>query len=181
MHKNGVHNGEKAFICNVCGKGFTQKSTLVYHKIAHDPETLEKNIKCEVCDMVFFREKLMKHHMKVHLTPSIPCDVLINGIRCQYLGKTNVYIQKHKEAVHTFKPPQYSCHLCEAAYKVPLTLKRHQQMKHGLHNADEELHCCQHCSRRFVQASLLRKHLLSHGEVVVETRPNKTRLSLGLL
>ena len=72
LHKNGVHNGEKAFICNVCGKGFTQKSTLVYHKIAHDPDTFEKNIKCEVCDKVFFREKIMKHYMKVHRTPSIP-------------------------------------------------------------------------------------------------------------
>ena len=101
--------------------------------------------------------------MKVHRTPSVPCDVLINGIRCQYLGKTNAYLQIHKEAVHTFKPAQYSCHLCEAAYKVPLTLKRHQQMKHGLHNADEELHSSQYCSRRYVKSALLRKHLLSHG------------------
>ena len=54
---------KKAFICDVCKKSYTKKSSLKAHKRTH----LNINpFKCDVCDKSFSQKGYHKTHMLVH-------------------------------------------------------------------------------------------------------------------
>ena len=129
-HKSGVHSSEKGHSCEYCGKLFTQKSSMVYHMKVHNGVKTNESFKCDVCDMDFLRAKLLNIHSITHRAEkNFKCG------KCEYSGKTRQYLQKHEKS-HTLRPQQYICSLCDLAYLLPIGLKKHEQIKHEMHNAE---------------------------------------------
>ena len=128
LHTNSIHNNVK-FSCEYCGQLFTQKGSMTYHMQVHN-SVKNESFDCVVCGMKFARVKLLNIHADTHKEKSYKCD------ECDYLGKTKTYLRKHKES-HTSREQQHICSLCDLAYLGLAGLKKHQQMKHGMHNALE--------------------------------------------
>ncbi len=59
-----THSGLKQFACELCGRAFTEQSSLQAHtEVVHDKI---KNHVCNLCDKLFPSEYAMAEHMRVH-------------------------------------------------------------------------------------------------------------------
>lgn len=183
-HKKMFHSDaeEKAkfHACNVCGKAFPKKSSLLYHSISHSGQ---KPYKCDQCDKAYpYKYNLATHKKTVH------SDTPVEKARhqCEMCGKTyahkrslllhmnshtgaNVYIcdvcgkslsnkdhLKFHCRIHTGEKPNI-CDICGKAFSKPFDMKQHRRIHTG-----ERPYKCDLCTKAFTQQSTLVIHRRYH-------------------
>ena len=157
QHKRKDHEGIKDSICDLCGKGFSDKHRLKYH---HENVHSNRNRHmCEKCGAEYSsKSSLEGHKKKEHPTYAICtfCQNLFNSDRRlkhhllkEHKIKTEVKhpyfcwkcsqnlfslkdLDEHLVNEHSFKSDEAPCQLCEKAFCSQITLKAHVVDKHDL-------------------------------------------------
>ena len=117
------HKNGKAYMCNDCGKGCSSRSELESHKRSH---TGERPYKCHLCSNTY---------------------------------KHNADLQQHILAGHLGKRP-HVCDVCGRAFTEKRSLKDHRLIHEGV-----KPHRCGTCGKCFTQSSSLRTHQRTHTGV----------------
>jgi len=142
-----IHTGESPYICDVCSKGFTQKSSLARHMRTH---TGEKSYKCTTCSKVFTQSGDLKTHMRLHT-----CKRPYNCNECGKAFTEKAPFAKHMRT-HTDEKP-FNCDECGKGFIQSNHLKSHM-----LTHTGEKPYICNLCSKAFAHNNSLTIHMRTH-------------------
>ncbi|XP_022818092.1 zinc finger protein 883-like isoform X1 [Spodoptera litura] len=171
-HMSGVHpKTESNYICDVCSKGFQNKTALKSHIRSHgltkwytcnlcdfsckqssgivDHKKRKHNpqkVICKNCKKIFHNQKEYDEHKCKHIMGSL-CPICGIQIKC----RLNRHLLSHSDE---FK---YKCHRCPAKYKSRTALVAHLDRHDG--NRTKQ---CEYCPAKFYCAAVLQKHRRIH-------------------
>ena len=144
------------FVCEICGKGFTQASNRKTHMaLVHSHE---RNFACNICGSRWKRRCDLRIHMRrVHegITPkTIKPAAGRKRYPCPVCGGMFTELHTHMRK-HTGEKP-YQCNICERRFAAANTLVAHQRT----HTGERPFKCTQ-CDKTFTQSSHRSTHMKS--------------------
>jgi len=196
--------GAKPFPCDICGKRFTVKHSMLLHRIVHTGD--KKSVPCKFCSKSFTRELYQKIHIAhMHFRNKIfSCEICNKKCYDRYTWKAHRNSHKgQKNHVCNFCSRKFStlqaleqhmnihmnihpfkCIYCNQVFRQMQSLKRHQKLYHGSErirsvNLSAVKHSidgfqCSMCSKVYKRLGNLEKHIFDHGA-------DKTNLNKPLL
>ena len=113
-----IHDDSKSHKCDVCLKGFHQKSNLVQHYTTH---TGEKPFACQICERKFARKNNLVQHQATHseIKP-FQCSICPEG----RFFKTKSQLSNHM--VFHYEPKFFCSHCDHKSYRSS-DLKNHEK------------------------------------------------------
>ncbi|XP_059505993.1 zinc finger protein 239-like [Stegostoma tigrinum] len=174
--KGAAPNGEKWYMCSLCGRGFQRSSGLSKHKRTHTAKkqwqcencglgfnypsefeahqyshTGERPFSCSECGKGFFQLSHLRQHQRVHSKE--------RPYKCFECGKgfTNSSNLLQHQRFHIGDRP-FTCSECGKGFVVLSDLQRHQQVHTG-----ERPYTCSECGKGFRQSSTLLHHQQAHS------------------
>ncbi|XP_076446179.1 uncharacterized protein LOC143283751 isoform X2 [Babylonia areolata] len=152
-HVQRQHKGNQ-FGCDLCGKTFCNKTSLIRHHASHSgPQHC-----CDVCGKMFKVQKAMINHRKTHeegyTKPVFSCKLCEKTFSSQYL------VDCHVRSFHLGQRKNYLCSFCGKKFTT-----KHSLQEHGNAHTGIKPHICEICGKGFSYDSALRDHKFIHGDV----------------
>lgn len=157
VHTRRVHNNERSYVCEICNKGFYERTAWEQHKIVH---TNEKPFVCELCKKGFKTEQRLTVHMEYHEETRTPSTKTRSEMyMCTYCGKQIRSLAGFigHQRIHTKELP-YECEVCKKKFRTSTSFTSHKRIHTG-----EKPYKCTICPKRFRMYHFLSNHKLSHG------------------
>ncbi|XP_052083817.1 zinc finger protein 665-like isoform X2 [Mytilus californianus] len=152
-HQQSVHLPKKSYMCDICGKFYTQKHRLYEHKRTHR----EDGLKCDVCGIKALSVAAVRRHLVLeHL--EIAKERGYKIYTCDYCQKILPNKEKYDYHIrqHTGARP-FSCLECNKSFRDRKQLKIHMRI-----HLNDKKYSCSVCNKSFLYNRTLKKHLLTH-------------------
>ncbi|KAJ6622678.1 Gastrula zinc finger protein XlCGF57.1, partial [Pseudolycoriella hygida] len=150
-----THKQKYSFVCEDCGKIYTNRFNLENHRSSFHGEQVEEYgsiYKCKICDDQFTNRKELYDHLSNHKKmPSVNL--------CDTCGKCFDYPEQLRShvRVHSDHRP-FPCTYCDKRFRSRL-----QQLQHlHVHNGQKQFICMQ-CDRAFAKRGSLVAHTRLHS------------------
>ncbi|CAG9574345.1 unnamed protein product [Danaus chrysippus] len=155
-----LQHKEEPWICEICGKSFSHRSSLHSHVSSHT-----RMFSCEHCDYGTGNKFDLIKHMQIHLgLKRFKCS------ECPAVYRTSSSMRDHVKRTHLQLRP-HACHLCDRTFYDRTKLNRHVDSHFDLKRFECDI--CQACfSRRWYWKKHLEKQ---HDVVVPPKRPGRQR------
>ncbi|XP_062537401.1 transcription factor grauzone-like [Armigeres subalbatus] len=147
-HMQSLHGEPSTWVCDVCAKGFTHRSLLEQHRMAHTPEGLAKiSEQCKKCNKWYnSRKSYVKHRRRCGVHEPVKCEV------CEHVAVNDLSLKSHMKLRHTNRP-KYPCTYCGKEFSRELRLKEHEANHAGI-----VLYKCEYCPRMCNSSSNMYTH-----------------------
>ncbi|KAK2143924.1 hypothetical protein LSH36_799g00033 [Paralvinella palmiformis] len=137
----------RPFLCDLCGKGFLQPSTLKVHMCTHD---VEKNFACDQCKFRTHTKNILAVHKKnIHSEKEYYCCDLCD-VRVKYKGSLIEHRRRH------FGERPHQCPVCSSKFTSRSQLAQHKKIHR------EKTFVCDQCKKKFIDRHKLARHMTIH-------------------
>uniref|UniRef100_A0A0N5AIY7 Protein krueppel n=1 Tax=Syphacia muris TaxID=451379 RepID=A0A0N5AIY7_9BILA len=124
IHVLHVHENHRPHVCKICGKSFSQSSSLNKHLRVHSGE---RPYKCEYCGKRFTASSILRTHIRQHSGEK--------PFQCSICGKpfaSHAAHDSHVRRTHSLQEThRFKCPICEKAFEHKSHLNFHQQFMHS--------------------------------------------------
>ncbi|XP_055599588.1 zinc finger protein weckle-like [Uranotaenia lowii] len=141
-HIKAVHNKERLYVCEECGKALVTKGALKEHKLTHSDD---QPFQCSCCSKSFKNLARLKIHEDTHNDTLYVCP------HCGLKLNTKRTLKMHM-VVHSDQK-RFKCQYCGNEYKRSKALKNHLILHTGLRPYQ-----CPFCEKTFANGSNCRSH-----------------------
>ncbi|XP_011883064.1 PREDICTED: zinc finger protein 271-like [Vollenhovia emeryi] len=154
--KSKLRRRKSKFTCQLCGRGFLQRSRYIIHKGFHASTKFE----CTQCKKMFDTKENLTLHQE---TTKHSSNFAEENVEVQEAQKTNNAKQntslKSSEVAKDSSKATYTCEKCNKQFDLKQEYELHMRVAH-----EQQKFSCSNCNKSFANQSDLKTHMTTHGK-----------------